>query len=183
MVEAEYQLTRCENVWTMSVPLWTVMPLSRERTFLYGIVPECDVVGRVEGQGGRKNHTISYDLPESHGPYSMKWVPRGGAWVMQHLGHSLPIQVNGVGRMSSEPHRLVTGDVIRPGPGIEFTFSLTTELAPILALLAREGRTVIDRVEPLIDHTIELFGCDSFQARRIIDAALARRRGLPPPPR
>lgn len=165
MVEAEYQLTRCENAYSMSVPLWSVLPLTRERTFLYGIVPECDVVGRVEGQGGRKNHTVSFD-------------PEKQAWVMWHMGHSLPILVNGTPTMKG--HNLRTGDVIGPGPGIEFTFSLTAETYRVLAIIEAEGPAVLERNEPLIDRTIELIGCDAFHAQRIITAVVARRRGLPP---
>lgn len=181
MVEAEYQLTRCENVWSMSVPLWTVLPLSRDRTFLYGIVPECDVIGRVEGQGGRKNHTIDFFDQKSAWPMMAKEIPVEGAWVMSHLGHSLPILVNGEPTMRW--HLLRTGDVVSPGPGIEFTFSLTAHTAPVLALERVEGPTIFERLEPLIDRVIELHGCTPDHAVRIVAAASARTRGSGAPPR
>lgn len=179
MVEAEYQLTRCENVFQMSVPLWAVLPLSRDRTFLYGIVAECDVVGRVEGQGGRKNHTIGF--VDRKTAWLGMAIPPEGAWVMSHLGHSLPISVNGVETRTW--HALRTGDVICPGPGIEFTFSLTADTTVVIALHQAEGPAIFERLEPLIDRVMELRDCRPDHARQIIAASRARLRGVSPPRR
>jgi hypothetical protein len=179
MAEAEYQLTRCDEGLQLSAPLWSVTLLTHDFGFSYGLEPSCTIFAgsrRPRDQGGRRNHGVEWVTRRTGFPSEVTLVPpeADGAWLLSHFGHSLPIFVNDV----AMPRTLAlhTGDVVRPGSGVEFTFSLPADLRVLDALLAREGPSILSRPEPLADHLIETLELEPARARRWITAFIARQR-------
>jgi hypothetical protein len=131
---------------------------------------------RPPDQGGRRNHGVAWVTRRTGFQLEVDAMPADaeGVWMFSHFGHSLPIFVNGV--KSQRQHVLQTGDVVRPGTGVEFTFSLRSDLGVIEALVWREGDSILTRREPLIDYLNETLQLDPQRAERWITAFVARRR-------
>lgn len=84
--------------------------LDPTRPTLIGRSPECDIILFLDGMGGRKNSMIEW---------------RQGAWVLQHMGHSLPIFALLPGRAERENVRVIRlehGTIIEPGPLFQIAF-------------------------------------------------------------
>ncbi|MFT3707717.1 MAG: hypothetical protein QM817_08625 [Archangium sp.] len=179
MAEADYQLTRCDPEFELSAKLWAVFSLNEDRGFSYGLEPGCTVWAssrRPRDQGGRRNHGVDWLTRRTAFQREVDFIPAGaeGVWFFTHFGHSLPIFVNGVA--TRRQHLLETGDVVRPGTGVEFTFSLPSDLLVLDALVRREGEAILARPEPLIDYLNETLQLDPQRAERWLAAFVARRR-------
>jgi hypothetical protein len=76
--------------------------LDRTRKCTIGIVPEADVQIIGASIGGRRNSKLTFDAAR-------------GRWMLDHLGHSCPIYVNGEDIGWHEPVPLRDGDCFEPG--------------------------------------------------------------------
>lgn len=162
---AEYHLGATPDGVSVSMPLPCIVLRPGERVVVARAPGEAIFVTGPKllelGWGGRRNHGIAHE---------------GDAWQLWHMGHGLPLTLNGE-RWWGRGHELADGDRVEPAKGLVFVFRFRDDLEPLHEELARRGwQDLAEAV--LLDWVMERGGFDADGARRALEHLRTR---LPAP--